>query len=70
MSIKKELLGQMSLQQLKDLAESKGITLSMNDTQKKYYEEWSERDRMIDLMNDNHDITVREIEELIKSKKA
>ena len=70
MSIKKELLSQLSLQQLKELAEKKGVSFSKNDRQKEYYEEWSEKDQMIDMMNDNKDISVKEIENHIKSYKT
>jgi hypothetical protein len=66
MSLKKELLSQLSLQQLKELAEKKGLSFALNDTQKKYYEEWSERDRIIDLISDNQEISIREIEDHIK----
>jgi hypothetical protein len=70
MSIKKELLSQLSVQQLKELAGKKGVSFSKNDKQKQYYAEWSEKDQMIDMMNDNNDITVKEIEDHIKSYKT
>ena len=70
MSIKKELLLQLSMQQLKALAEKKNVSFSKNEKQKKYYADWSEKDLMIDIMNDNNDITVKEIEEHIKSYKT
>lgn len=70
MSIKKELLSQLSMQQLKALAEKKNVSFSKNEKQKKYYADWSEKDLMIDMMNDNTDITVKEIEEHIKSSKT
>lgn len=57
----------MSLQQLKELVQKKGISFSLNETQQKYYAEWDERDRIIDLINDNKDITISEIEQHIKS---
>jgi site-specific DNA-adenine methylase len=69
MSIKKELLSQLNVQQLKKLAEKKGISFSLNKTQEEYYSEWSEKDLMIDLMNDNRDISIHEIEEQIKVRK-
>ena len=69
MSIKKELLSQLSHTQLKKLAEFKGVSFTLNKTQEDYYSNWSEKDLMIDMMNDNHDISIREIEEhLIKTK--
>lgn len=70
MSIKKELLSQLSMQQLKALAEKKNVSFSKNEKQKKYYADWSEKDLMIDMMNDNNDITIKEIEEHIKSSKT
>ncbi len=66
MSLKKELLSELSLQQLKELAEKKGLSFSLNETQQEYYKEWSERDRIIDLINDNQNISIREIEQQIK----
>lgn len=70
MSIKKELLTQLSMQQLKALAEKKGVSFSKNEKQKKYYADWSEKDQMIDMMNDNNDISLKEIENHIKSYKT
>ena len=66
MSLKKELLSELSLQQLKELAEKKGLSFSLNETQQEYYKEWSERDRIIDLINDNQNISISEIEQKIK----
>jgi hypothetical protein len=70
MSLKKELLSQLSLQQLKALAEKKGVSFSTNEQQKEYYAEWSEKEQIVDMMNDNNDITIKEIEDHIKSYKA
>ena len=67
MSLKKELLSRLTLQQLKELALKKGLTFQLNKTQDDYYTDWSEKDRMVDLMNDNRDITIKEIEDFIKS---
>jgi len=66
MSIKKELLHELTEQQLKELAKSKGITFKLNETQENYYASWDEKDKIIDLMNDKEDLTVREIEKFIK----
>lgn len=66
MSIKKELLSQMSLQQLKKLAEKKGISFSLSDRQKEYYSEWTEKDRMVDMMTDKRDLSIKEIEDHIR----
>jgi len=69
MSIKKELLSQLSLSQLKKLAEEKGISFSLNKTQEDFYNNWSEKDLMIDMMNDNNDLSVKEIEIRLKKSK-
>jgi len=69
MSIKKELLSQLSLSQLKKLAEEKGISFSLNKTQEDFYDNWSEKDLMVDMMNDNNDLSVKEIEIHLKKSK-
>jgi hypothetical protein len=65
MSIKKELLNELTEEQLKRLAENKGIDFNLNDVQKKYYRKWDEKDKLIDLMNDNKQLTISEIEKFI-----
>lgn len=65
MSIKKELLNELTEIQLKQLAESKGIIFSLNTVQKKYYENWAERDKLVDLMSENKHLTVTDIEQFI-----
>ena len=69
MSIKKELLSQMSLQELKKLASRKGISFSLNERQREYYADWSEKERMVDLMNDTRDLSIREIEDHLRSSR-
>ena len=66
MSIKKEMLEKLTEQQLITLAENKGIKFKLNKTQKEYYANWDERDKIIDLMGDKEDLTLKEIEEFIK----
>ena len=66
MSLKKELLDKLTEDQLKSFAESKGISFSINERQEKYYESWNERDKMIDIITDNGEISIGEIEEYIK----
>lgn len=68
MSIKKELLSELSEQQLKELAEHKGIKFSLTSEKKKYYEGWKEKDKLIDLMNDSQRVTVSDIEHFILHK--
>ena len=59
------MLNQLTEQQLKQLAESKGIDCSLNQVQKKYYEDWTEKDKLIDIMTDNQTLTIAEIEKFI-----
>jgi len=66
MSIKKELLQELTERQLKNLAESKGIKFKLNKIQENYYADWDEKDKIVDLMGDKEDLTVKEIEEFIK----
>jgi len=69
MSIKKELLNELTENQLKQLAESKGIAFNLNKVQKKYYENWAEKDKLVDMMATNKQITVSIIEKFIQTKK-
>lgn len=66
MSIKKELLNELTEQQLKELAEHKGIKTDLNRVQKKYYADWGEKDKLVDIMSDKENLTVREIEEYLQ----
>ena len=68
MSIKKELLETLTEQQLKELAGNKGINFKMNKTRKRYYADWDEKDRIVDMMSDKEDLTVREIEKFIEQQ--
>jgi len=69
MSIKKELLNELSEHQLRQLADSKGIIFKLNMIQKKYYQNWAEKDKLVDLMTTDRHITVSEIEKFIQTKK-
>jgi hypothetical protein len=69
MSIKKELLNELTETQLKQLAESKGIAFNLNSIQKKYYQNWAEKDKLVDLIATNGNVTISEIEKLIQTKK-
>ncbi len=66
MSIKKELLNELTEKQLKELAEHKGIKVVLNNLQKKYYADWNEKDKLVDIMTDKENLTVREIEEYLQ----
>ena len=68
MSIKKELLNELTENQLKQLAENKGIAFNLNKVQKKYYENWDEKDKIVDIIATHNCITVAEIEKFIHSK--
>ena len=69
MSIKKELLNELTEKQLKQLAEYKGIELDLSNVQKKYYKDWDEKDKMVDLMADSKQLTVSEIEKFIVAER-
>ncbi|UCH72391.1 MAG: hypothetical protein JSW62_02255 [Thermoplasmatales archaeon] len=69
MSIKKELLDELTEIQLKELAEDKGIKISLSKLEKIYYKNWDERDKLVDLMASRDDLKIKEIEEYIKIKK-
>ena len=69
MSIKKELLNELSERQLKQLAEHKGIEFTLTMFQKKYYEGWDEKDKLVDIMNDYKELTVSDIENFIVKNK-
>lgn len=69
MSIKKELLDELTEQQLKEIAENKGIKFNLSQTQKKYYDCWDEKEKMVDIMSSKEDLTVKEIENYIKTIK-
>ena len=68
MSIKKELLNELTEKQLKQLAENKGIAFNLNKVQKKYYENWDEKDKLVDIIATHNSVTVSEIEKIIQSK--
>ncbi len=70
MSLKKELLGELTEQQLKKFAESKGLKFSMSESQEKYYADWNEKERLVDIMNDKEDITIKEIEDIIRNSRS
>jgi len=66
MSIKKELLDKLTEKQLREIAENKGIKFNLSQTQEKYYDGWDEKEKIVDLMSGKEDITVKEIEKIIK----
>jgi hypothetical protein len=69
MSLKKEMLSTLTQDQLQRLADSKGIAFnSLNTTQKQYYAEWNDKDRLVDLMATNGKLTIRDIEQFIHTR--
>jgi hypothetical protein len=70
MSLKKELLNELSEIQLKELAKSKGISLEMNTIRSKYYKDWEEKEKLVDLIGDTKDLSLSEIEKFIVDKKT
>jgi hypothetical protein len=70
MSLKKELLYKLSEKQLKELAKSKGIEFTLNTIQEKYYKDWDEKDKIVDLMSDQQQLTVSDIEKYIMQNKT
>ena len=69
MSIKKELLNELTEHQLKQLADNKGIVFKLNNVQKKYYQNWAEKDKLVDLMSTHRHLSVSEIEKFIQTQK-
>jgi len=63
-------LGKLTEKQLKKLAENKGLKFSMSDSQEKYYADWNEKERIVDMMTDKEDITIKEIEDFIKNSNS
>ena len=70
MSIKKELLNELSEKQLRQLADEKGVSFKLNQTQKIYYEDWNEKDVLIDMMNDYQQLSIKDIEKFILEEKT
>ena len=70
MSLKKELLDKLTEKELKKLAENKGIKIYLTEAQEKYYNDWNEKERLVDIMNDKEDITIKEIENYIRNSNS
>ena len=66
MSIKKEMLDKLTEEQLRELAENKGIKFDLSESQKKYYDGWDEKEKIVDLMSCKDDLSLGEIEDYIK----
>ena len=70
MSIKKELLNELTEMQLKQLAESKGIKFMLNTVQQKYYERWNEKDKLVDMIATDSHVSVSDIEQFLQTRKS
>lgn len=69
MSIKKELLYELDELQLKKLADIKGIKFDLNKIKKQYYDDWNEKDKLVDIMTDHQGLSVSDIEKFIMDAK-
>ena len=69
MSLKKELLNELTEIQLKEFAKDKGISLEINTVKSKYYKDWEEKDMLVDLIGDSKELSLSEIEKFIVDKK-
>jgi len=69
MSLKKELLNELTEIQLKEFAKDKGISLEINTVQSRYYKDWEEKDMLVDLIGDSKELSLSEIEKFIVDKK-
>ena len=64
------LLNELTENQLKQLAEHKGIDFTLNSVQKNYYQSWDEKDMLVDMMTDYKQLTISEIEKFIADRKV
>jgi hypothetical protein len=70
MSLKKELLDKLTEKDLKKLAENKGMKIYLTEAQEKYYNDWNEKEKLVDIMSDKEDITIKEIENCIRNSNS
>ena len=68
MAIKKEVLSKLTEEQLKKLAEHKGIKFALSETKQKYYQGWNEKDKIVDIMSGHQKLTVTDIELFLKKR--
>ncbi|HDM25562.1 MAG: hypothetical protein DRJ99_04170 [Thermoplasmata archaeon] len=67
MSLKKELLRQLDLDQLKKLIEEKNIEIRLSKIQKDFYANWDEKEKLVDILNDCENIRIADIEKYVPS---
>jgi len=66
-SLKKELLRQLDLDQLKKLIEEKNIEIRLSKIQKDFYANWDEKEKLVDILNDCENIRIADIEKYVPS---
>lgn len=69
MSLKKELLCELTEEQLEHFVESRDIQCKLSKIQKKYYKNRGECEKLVDIINDKQDISIKDIEEYIKTQR-
>ena len=65
MSLKKELLRQLDLNQLKKLIKEKNIGIQLNRIQKEFYANWDEKEKLVDILNDCESVKISDIEKFV-----
>ena len=65
MSLKKELLRQLGIDQLKKLIEEKNIEIKLSKIQKDFYANWDEKEKLVDILNDCESIKLSDIERFV-----
>ena len=70
MSIKKEILDELTEQQLRNLAENRGIKFNLSKRQEEYYHGWDEKDKLVDIMTDNQELKIKDIENYLNETKS
>jgi uncharacterized ubiquitin-like protein YukD len=69
MSLKKELLSELSEQELEKFLETRHINFTLSNIQKKYYKDKDTSEKLIDIINDKRDISIKDVEEYIKMQR-
>ena len=65
MSLKKELLRQLDIDQLKKLIEEKNIEIRLSKIQKDFYANWDEKEKLVDILNDCESVKLSDIERFV-----
>jgi len=64
-SLKKELLRQLDINQLKKLIEEKNIEIRLSKIQKDFYANWDEKEKLVDILNDCESVKLSDIERFV-----